>query len=44
MRTLTKIEFVDHYLEYELGLYGLTMEEHEIYYRMYIFGRKSVKA
>lgn len=44
MRTMSKEEFIDLYLEYELGLYGLTENEQSMYYQMYIFGRLSVRS
>jgi len=44
MRKLTLEEFVEHYLEEELELYGLSDEEKGIYYHMYCFGRYSVRS
>ena len=44
MRKMTTDEFKAMYLEDELGLLGLTDEEIEIYYNIYLFGRMTVKA
>lgn len=43
MRKLTLEQFVKHFLEDQLELYGLTDEEKGIYYHMYLFGRASVR-